>query len=759
MTDLLVTNVADAHVHDARPGLNAGDTKWVNLRSGVYRGYVRPQLANILGRTVLDARLVGRVGPGHLAQTYTLSRATEKWTAGRVTWDNQPAIEVADAVVVAAAAQPDTGIVEFVVTDHMQAVADGTPYYGWRLTTNSGAAGQKFYATDSGEPAWELYVTLSDAPEQPTNLRPDGGAVSTITPILAWDFTDFGPESSVQVESRVMVDTPAVGVEPDSVAPDYDSGWVANGDPEYALDGTTFNVITNGEFETNTTGWAGSGATIARSTAVAHQGLASLAVTSTAGGTAQAVSAGTGVAAIPVDANTTYTVSARVRAATVGRNVGWRFQAYTLAGADTVDPVNSATVVDTVDGWTVVRHVFTTGATTRFLRVQLAVDGTAAAEVHYVDSVRLVKGGGGPTYWRVAVRDGDGNTSEWSDWADFTVAPLPVLVIDSPTGPVGDPAIQVLAHLTGGTVEAWQIIATGVYRGDVRADSGVRTGAVSWEVPTKTKENRFVFPARRFVVSPQVGWLYVRVWDDVDRAVAVGEQPYVDKWIEVEWVDDGTQVVPTDLTVTPLGDGDPRLTWSWESTDTADAWLIQVDDNTVERVEADEVMVNAGVYTWVDRAHVPPLRPHTLAVRALRDGERSAAVEAEDVQVVVEGVWLLPETVDHPIVLAGTAVAGFAASDRVATYEPLHGGPVDIVYGWTGRVGTFEGWIDHRQDVWADVDAIEELRTSHNRLARMVWGSQSITVRVRHPDVTSSDEILPENLEHVVRFGFVEVGD
>lgn len=612
MTDLFIDNVADAHVHEGRRSLNAGDTKWVYVHSGKHRAFIKPHLVNILGRTVLDARLVGRVGPDHQGQTYTLTPVTEKWTAGRVTWNNQPAHNAAAGVVVTVPALPDAGIVEFPVTAHLQAVADGTPWYGWRLTTDSVATGQRFYATDSGEPAWELHVTLSDAPEQPTNLRPDGGAVSTDKPILAWDFIDYGGESTVQVASRVMVDTPAAGAEPDDVAPDYDSGWVTNPEPQFDLAGATSTYV-----------------------------------------------------------------------------------------PPTAPP--------------------------------------------------------GATYWRVIVRDGDGNESEWSDWADYTVVPLPVLVIDSPTGAVGDPAVEVLAHLTGGTIETWRVRATGRDRSDIRAGSGMRTGAVSWEAPVRNSKHRRVF------VEPDdggiAGWLHVRVWDDVDRAVAVGEQPYVETWIAVDFTEDSLQVKPTGLTVTPRAVGDPRSTWSWSSTDTADAWLLQVDDVTVRRVSADDVAPVAGVYTWDDDGEVPPLRARKLGVRAVRNKAASGAATIVGHVSVVEGVWLLPDALDRAIVLNGTAVSGFATSDQVATYEPMGGDPVDIVYGWTGRIGSFEGTIDNRQNVWADVDAIDKLRTKRNRLARLVWGSQSIMVRVRNPDVTSSDEILPDNLEHVVRFDFIEVGD
>lgn len=606
MTDLLSTTVVDTTVRVYRPNLTSGGGKWITVENGVFRGLVRPNLVNILGRTVTEARLVGRVAPGWVAQNITLYLATEKWVEGKATWNKQPDVDTATAITVAVPAMPDGGLVEFLVTSHLQAVADGLPWYGWRIVTGSAAAGQRFYSSESGEPSWELHVALSDSPEQPTNLRPEGGAVSTGTPIVAWDFIDLGGESTAQAASLVEVVTPAVGVEPDeSTAPDWSSGWVSNPDPQYDL-----------------------------------------------------------------------------------------------AGSGYVSP------------------------------------------------------GAGPTYWRVTVRDGDGNESDPSGWADFTVAPLPTLVIDSPTGPVGDPLVDVIAHLTGGTVDTWRVQVTGADREDIRVGSGWQGGAVEWTVPEKDKNKK------RIIREDKPGWIYVQVYDTVDRAVAVGEKTYVDAWIPVEFTDSAI-IAPTGLSVVPVADGDPRMVWSWSSTDTApDAWLLQVDDQTVERVESDEITPNAGVYTWTDLGAIAPLRPHTLAVRAVRGKDRSTAAVVNDHRHEVVGVWLIPDHSGDPILLDGTAVSGFATSDYVATYQPLASvEPIDIVYGWLTRAGTFEGTVDDRQDVWAVVDAINSLRTRRNRLARLVWGSQSSLVRVKDPDVTPSDEILPTNLEHVVRFGFVEVSD
>lgn len=585
-----------------RQSVNYVDANHIQLESGERFGFVWPQLPNLAGATIVDAYLVGRSSMALAAQDITVRLVSERYSPGRVNWTNKPSTTASPSATTTIAGTSGAGeTVELTgLGPLIQLIADGTDWYGFRLTTDETSGPQRFRSTESGNPAWELHITVSDVPEIPSNLRPDGGAVSSATPIVAWDFLDFG-EDVEQAQSRVQVDTPTGGADPDEVAPDYDSGWQANVDPEWALSG---------------------------------------------------------------------------------------------------------------------RHTLT---------------------------------GGGPHYWRVNTEDGDGNESGWSDWAEFTVAAKPSLVLDAPTGgAIGDPSPTVLAHLSSGTLSHWQAKVTGADRSDVRARTGMQTGAISWQVPTR-------FKGRRVIREGKPAWLHVRAWDTEDRAVAVGDSAYVETWVELTFSDDVGVVAPTGLSVTQAADGDPRHTWSWTCGDVPDAFLIQVDGVTVERIPGDELTPSGGVYTWTDAGHVPPMRPHTLGVRAANNGNRSTAATTAHAGHTVKGLWLLHDDID-PVQLSGESVGGWTHSDRVATYAPLNGPEVDVIYGHVGRVGTFEGSVDSRQDdVWATLDRLHELRTSKVRTVRMVWGSESVNVRLRDVSPTPDDKILPNNLLHVVRFGFVEV--
>jgi hypothetical protein len=361
------------------------------------------------------------------------------------------------------------------------------------------------------------------------------------------------------------------------------------------------------------------------------------------------------------------------------------------------------------------------------------------------------------TFWRVKVRDAAGVESEWSDWADFTVSALPTLVVDSPTGTFGDPAPQLLAHLTGGTVASWMAYATGPDRSDVRTPVERGDGAIDWQVPFRNADGR------RVLSADEPGWIYLRVYDTVDRAVAVGQKAYVDAWIAADLDEDGGVTAPTGLTVTQVATGDPRSVWEWSRTEAADAWLIEVDGKELARLEPEDVEVSGGTYTWTDAGEPSPLRPHTLKVRAVEGTDKSAAATQTRAHTV-EGVWLLPEEGD-PIYLAGGEVGDFAAVDNSATYRTLNGKEVDIIYGPGLLTGTFSGGVSTESrsadDVWATLDRIDELASANSRRVRMVWGSRSILVDLRSPHHAPHAAMhrRPHRLQHRGSFGFVQVGE
>jgi hypothetical protein len=237
VTEIVVAQMQDTWANSAATNRNYGSTDRVRVRNLERRGFVLPQLAAVRGRTVLSATLTGHLAEDATAQTYTVKGITESWSAGTLTWSNQPTAPSTNSSTTSPGALVAGDEVTWDVRALVQNVADGGKWYGLQISTDS-ATGAAFYSASDGAPAWALTVELSDAPEQPDDLRPDQGAVGSGAPILAWSFADLGGESTEQGSLQVQVDPAANGT-----APAFDSGWVASADPQYDLSTSTFTAL------------------------------------------------------------------------------------------------------------------------------------------------------------------------------------------------------------------------------------------------------------------------------------------------------------------------------------------------------------------------------------------------------------------------------------------------------------------------------------------------------------------------------------
>lgn len=152
-----------------------------------------------------------------------------------------------------------------------------------------------------------------------------------------------------------------------------------------------FLTANQSSLETNTTGWEAvpttGNVTIARSTAQATHGAASLSMTSIASGTMQARTTITS-GAVTVTAGRQYSALASFRAATAGRSVRVSIAWYTAGDVVIGSPSDGSTVTDTTTGWTQATVTATAPANAAKAYVILTVLSTAAAsEVHYADKI------------------------------------------------------------------------------------------------------------------------------------------------------------------------------------------------------------------------------------------------------------------------------------------------------------------------------------------------------------------------------------
>ena len=144
--------------------------------------------------------------------------------------------------------------------------------------------------------------------------------------------------------------------------------------------------LLDGSFESDADGWLGANASVARSTAQARNGIASLSMTASTAANMAAASGTTGHVAVAP--STEYVAEAWVRAATVSRLCDVRIDWYTAAGAS-ISTVTSADTADSTSAWTQLTLTATSPSNAAFARVRVFIFSPAAGEVHHADDVTL----------------------------------------------------------------------------------------------------------------------------------------------------------------------------------------------------------------------------------------------------------------------------------------------------------------------------------------------------------------------------------
>lgn len=596
MTIQTLTAAFDTYVDSAAANANYSGGNRVRVKSGSQLALLNIPV-DVRGSTVLAADLTLHAGNAAAAHTLTVTPIAASWNPRTVTWNTKPSLLTAQAFTVSVPALASGQAFTLSMLSLMQSVAAGQDWFGVQLATSS-TASIPFVSAEAGGAAWSLALNLSDAPDIPSDLAPDSGAVSTTKPSLSWTFDDVGGESSTQ--GMCWVQFSATG---NFASPDWDSGWVTTTLPMLDLSTTTFPGLT-----------------------------------------------------------------------------------------------------------------------------------------------------GTTTYWRVAVADGAGLWSAWSDPASVSYLAKPAVVMDSPTGgTVGDPTFPVQAHLASGTVARWQIQLFDLADPSKLLMGAAGNGALSYVIPATDNLGRAIF---HFDHSYR---LKVWLWQSgVTRANGViGDPSYSEAVVDFAFATTLTVPTPTSLDWQQV-DGGPRITWTWQATVSPDAWLLTEDGKQVARLTPDQVAHSGGWYSWTDAGTLRPLHPHKLGVQAISNGDVGDKLITHCTPEVA-GVWIVDGDWTAMLLQDAQDWSGSVTyPERRVTYQTLDAGAdVDIVYGTAPITGQFEGLIESStSDVLDVIDHLEGLRDTPWQTVRLVWGSRSELVRLNQIDVHPTASTIADNLLHSVRFGF-----
>ncbi len=238
-----VKQASDSWVNENRPNKRYGSKVRLYLSataSNQKQAFIYFSKPWPFGARIISAKLRVYAGDDLSGSTtLTCQRVTEKkWDQDTIKWSNRPGVSGVSATAA------KTGIIagdmlEFDVTAQVQAVANGGPWYGFRITTNR-SVDWYLHSAQAGKGAYrpQLVVQWSEAPDQPTNLQPSGGrAVSLAKPVVSCDYNDRTGDNAIDA---MKVQTGASEAAVEAGTPAWDSGWQTVTTPSLDLSTTTF---------------------------------------------------------------------------------------------------------------------------------------------------------------------------------------------------------------------------------------------------------------------------------------------------------------------------------------------------------------------------------------------------------------------------------------------------------------------------------------------------------------------------------------
>lgn len=349
-------------------------------------------------------------------------------------------------------------------------------------------------------------------------------------------------------------------------------------------------------------------------------------------------------------------------------------------------------------------------------------------------------------YWRAAVQDGAGLDSEWSDDASLTYVPHGTVIINNPapgTSPyVADPTPRILWAFSG-VQTRWQVeVSDAADPTVVLADSGERT----------TAETAWAVPADKPLAGPGPYRVVVRVWDDVTRAAT---DPYAELSRDFVMQDDPAVTPVAELAATQPEPW-PGVLLTWTRGTAPDSFVIVRDGATLEAdLLPEDALVSGTTYQYVD----PGARvwhPHVWQVKA-KVNEAQSDSPVVDLTPRTRGIWLLDETNNRRVWLAGEEGGSWTRPEDATTLTPIGGTyPVRRVQGLRKYEGSLAGQLvdgygrtaaEYENDLYA-------MRKDSGQPVHLAVADMSLKVLLGNVQTAPTTHIPPSR---IVAFDFWEV--
>ena len=242
MGSAVLTNLIATAVSQTAPTLNQNTNLKLGVRnftskdSNVYLYWTRPFP---LKATILSAKIVfyTTAEPGSGSRGFSFNRLAVGFSASKVVYNTRPTTFIAGSKTISKTLPwVDKTLWELDITDWMQSVANGGPWYGLRVIPTTFEDNVLWmYSELWTDPALRprIEITWSDAPNTPSGLSPSGGrAVGLAKPTVKATYLDVSGSTALQ-NVQVQINTSDTWT-----TPVYDSGIVPSSVPELDLSRT-----------------------------------------------------------------------------------------------------------------------------------------------------------------------------------------------------------------------------------------------------------------------------------------------------------------------------------------------------------------------------------------------------------------------------------------------------------------------------------------------------------------------------------------
>lgn len=246
---LTIKNAADTWVSQNRGAINFNQKSRLHLQTAASNNkyafiyFNKPWPAN---STIISAKLrLFALDAWTGATTLTAERPNAKWGINRLNYNNMPGTVGASAAVTTGGSTAADAMIEIDVTALCQTVANGAPWYGFRIRTSQ-TVDTIIHSAQAGRGAYRpaLIVSWTEVPDQPTLGKPSGGrTVSPGKQFLTWDFSDASGDQNL---TNVQVQFGSSEANTNGGITTFDSGSVASSEPQLDLNTTAFVATTNG---------------------------------------------------------------------------------------------------------------------------------------------------------------------------------------------------------------------------------------------------------------------------------------------------------------------------------------------------------------------------------------------------------------------------------------------------------------------------------------------------------------------------------